>query len=286
MEQGHDMQGKAAWSSDCEISIRNRHLTQGLDDVALRIVNITPPMTASPSHHPRTQDTTLRQVKFSFTDIPPGKPLPGNTTGHIRIFNASRGPMIGGIRKVIIRFFGTWPTNLGTEFATNTEHRLTVEVTGSGVGRKEAQFTLAFSQETDKPVFDIRKVAPPCERATKCAQDTALLLNSANYACSFHAFWRSGAGELPSNESILEACFLLVKNRHEHPFADLDEYVPGKDYYAFFDFLKHDASNAGVYPAEGADYLEAAERWREIQGYPKPSSKSRLKMTVKRALES
>ena len=288
-EQGADLCGKPGWCMDCVISIHNRHPTQGLGDVTFRMIDITPPMKAAPSHHPRTQDATLRRVKFGFTDLPAPNALAGDQTGHIKIFQASKQIMFseaikeppGKSRFTILHFDGVWPEGVKTIFAPEGEYLLTVEVAGSGVGRKEEHFALSFPMELKQSVFWIRKVDPTCEQAKKCFRETAALLNSINLT-SFHAFWKCGAGQLPSSESIAEACRLLVANSHEDPFAGLEEYIPARDYYAFFDFLKHDASNAGMNFGEGNAYLEAAERWHDKQQYSKPSSDARLRMTFRK----
>lgn len=288
-EQGADLGGKPGWCMDCVISIHNRHPTQGLGDVTLRIIHIAPPMMAAPSHHPRTQDAMLRRVKFGFTDLPSPNALAGDQTGHIRLFQANKQIMFSeAIKKppgkstfAILHFDGVWPEGVKTIFAPTGEYLLTVEVAGSGVGRKEEHFALSFPVEVNKPVFWIRKVDQTCEQAKKCFRETAALLNSINIP-SFHAFWQRGAGQLPSSESIAEACRLLIANSHEDPFAGLEEYIPARDYYAFFDFLKHDASNAGMDFGEGNAYLQAAERWHDKQQYSKPSGDARLRMTVRK----
>ena len=288
-ELGHDLLGTPGWCLDCVISVHNLHPTQGLGDVTFRIIGLTPPMVAEPAHHPRTQDTTLRRVQFGFTDLPARNALAGDQTGHIRIFQAFKHLLFseaikeppGKTTKTVLVFDGVWPNSLEKEFAPSGEYLLTVELTGSGVGRKEEHFALSFPLEVNKSVFRIHRVDPKCKQAIRCFQETAALLNSINIP-SFHAFWRSGAGQLPSSESIAEACRLLVKNSHEDPFAGLEEYLPARDYYAFFDFLKHDASNAGVDPGEGIAYLEAAERWHDKQRYSKPSSDARLRMTFRK----
>lgn len=288
-EQGADLLGTPGWCLDCVISVHNLHPTQGLGDVTFRIIGLTPPMVAEPAHHPRTQDTTLRRVQFGFTDLPARNALAGDQTGHIRIFQAVKHLLFseaikeppGKTTKTVLVFDGVWPNSLDKEFAPSGEYLLAVELTGSGVGRKEEHFALSFPLEVNKSVFRIHRVDPKCKQAIRCFQETAALLNSINIP-SFHAFWRSGAGQLPSSESIAEACRLLVKNSHEDPFAGLEEYLPARDYYAFFDFLKHDASNAGVDPGEGIAYLEAAERWHDKQRYSKPSSDARLRMTFRK----
>lgn len=155
-EVGQDMEGKAAWSLDCEITIHNLHLTRPIDDVTFRILDITPPIKASPLHHPRTQDTTLRRVTFPFTDIAPGRALLGDQTGHVRIFNAVKHVLFSqGITTARVKFYGAWPDGLATEFAPEVEHLLTVEVAGNAVKRQEAQFRLLFSTDTAEPVVSI-----------------------------------------------------------------------------------------------------------------------------------
>jgi hypothetical protein len=288
-EQGADLRGKPGWCMDCVISIHNRHPTQGLGDVTFRVIGIAPPMMAAPSHHPRTQDAMLRRVQFGFTDLPSRNALAGDQTGHIRLFKANKQIMFseaikeppGKSRFTILHFDGVWPDGVKTIFAPEGEYFLTVEVAGSGVGRKEEHFALSFPMEINKSVFWIRNVDPSCEQAKQCFRETAKLLNSVNIP-SFHAFWQKGAAQLPSSESIAEACRLLIANSHEDPFAGLEEYIPARDYYAFFDFLKHDASNAGMNFGEGNAYLEAAERWHDKQQYGKPSSDARLRMTFRK----
>jgi hypothetical protein len=153
-ERGYDAQGKPSWRLDCEIKIHNLNLTQGVNDVRFRLLNITPPMPASPRHHPRTQDTTLRRVRYGFTDLSPGEALLGDETAHVRIFNATR-HVEGRDTVVHVNFYGEWPDNLGTAFAPEAEHLITVEVTGSGVRRREATFRMLFSAASTDPVLTI-----------------------------------------------------------------------------------------------------------------------------------
>lgn len=156
-ERGFDIQKKPAWCLDCEVTIHNLNPTQGVDDVRLRILSITPPMPASPQHHPRMQDTTLRRVSYEFADIPSGKALLGDQTGHVRLFNVTRHIQLsnGGKTVVHVTLYGEWPDNLEATFAPESEHLMTVEVTGSGVKKQEAKFRLLFSADSATPVFAI-----------------------------------------------------------------------------------------------------------------------------------
>jgi hypothetical protein len=158
-ERGFDMQGKPPFCLECIVSVRNLHPTQGIDEVFLRLLDIDPSMVASPIYLPRTQDTTLRRVRFHFDDIPANAVLKGSQTAHIKIFEATRPIAAKGLEDIHLRFYGTWPDNSKTEFVPQLEHVITVEVTGSGVKGQEAQFILSFSPESDNPVFSVRKVA-------------------------------------------------------------------------------------------------------------------------------
>jgi hypothetical protein len=166
-EMGHDQLGTPGWCLDCLISIHNRHPTQDLTNVTFRIIGITPPMVARPAHHPRTQDTMLRRVEFAFTDLACRNVLAGDQTGHIKIFQAAKHVLFseaikeppGKITETVLVFDGLWPNNLKNEFAPAGEYLLTVEVTGSGVGRKEERFIVFFPTEFATPVFTLTKFA-------------------------------------------------------------------------------------------------------------------------------
>ena len=155
-EVGKDIEGKAAWSLDCEITIHNLHPIQAIDDVTFRIISIAPPMKASPAHHPRTQDTTLRESDFPFTDILPGKALLGDQTGHVRLFNAVKHIIFLKAPPGPCQVLWCGPDSLGTEFVPEREHLLTVEVAWEAQLRdKRRNSRMLFSTDTAEPVFAI-----------------------------------------------------------------------------------------------------------------------------------
>ena len=65
----------------------------------------------------------------------------------------------GKLTEVFLVFDGVWPDNLKREFAPVGEYLITVEVAGSGVGRKEETFRFLFSPELDEPVFTVEKLS-------------------------------------------------------------------------------------------------------------------------------
>ena len=234
-ERGHDLHSKPAWSLDCEISVHNLHPTQGLDDVRLRILSVSPPMVASPAHHARTQDATLRRIRFAFTDIPADKPLLGDQTGHVRIFNATRHIKFSESRsEVWLRFSGTWPDNMGRQFVPDAEHLLTVEVTGSGVGRQEGHFQITFSTDPHKPVFVVTRLIDLPDFAVR--KRRAIYESVAEKLATFPPVQFAGlkclqdarADTLEDNNDLVWVCDNLVRDGYEHPFYYFDEHVPSK----------------------------------------------------------
>lgn len=239
-ERGFDIEGKPPWSLDCDISIHNLNPTQSIDDVRLRILSVTPPMVASPAHYPRTQNTTIRRVQFYFTDIPLDKPLLGDQTGRVRIFNAARRVKFSeGITDVRVQFYGAWPDNLKAEFVPQAEHLLTVEVTGSGVRKEEAHFHISFSTHSENPVFAITRISDIPDFAIRKRRAIYKMV-AANLA-KIHPIQFGGlkclqdarADTLESNDDLVWVCDNLVRDGYEHPFYYFDEYIP-KDHWLVF----------------------------------------------------
>jgi hypothetical protein len=243
---GFDMKGKPAWSLDCEISIRNLHPTQGITDVTLRVLDIGPPMKAVPAHYPRTQDATLRRVHFSFIDIPSGKSLLGDQTGHVRIFKAARRIVFSESKtEVGVTFYGKWPQGLKAEFSPQAEHLLTVEVTASGVKKQEAHFQLAFSTDLKEPVLTVCKIKDVADFAVRKRQAmyetvaaklaTAPPIQFAGLKCLQEA----RAETLENNDDLLWLCDNLVRDGYEHPFYYMDV-VPRAEWLIFLTEARKD----------------------------------------------
>ncbi|MEY2563754.1 MAG: hypothetical protein QOH88_1947 [Verrucomicrobiota bacterium] len=238
-ERGFDKEGKPAWSLDCEVSIRNLHPIQGISDVTLRVLSVSPSMMALPSHEARTQDTTLRRVHFSFTDIPLGKPLLGDQTGHVRIFGAARRILFSESKTAVgVKFYGKWPEGLKTEFTPEAQHLLTVEVTASGVKKQEAHFHLGFSAELKDPVLTVIKLQNIADFAIRKRQSiyetvAAKLANTpAVQFAGLKCLQDARADTLEQNDELLWVCDNLVRDGYEHPFHYMDV-VPQKGWLTF-----------------------------------------------------
>jgi hypothetical protein len=307
-EMGNDLRGTPGWSLDCAISVHNLHPTQGFNDVRLRILSITPPMTAMPSHHPKTQDAVVRCVQFGFNDIPAGKALAGDQTGHVILFRAEKYIQFSG-RIVFLTFNGAWPDNAKTAFAPEGQYLMTVEVTGSGVRAKTEQFEITFCAEGDGPVFTIRKGGassgrPPVlteehrhqawekdqeargisvhlpRKREQCLMDAAQLLKSPSEVLwSFNAICRANIDQLDTNDDVVWVCDELAARGYDHPFFGLDDNVPKKDWREFVREAK-----LRVTTDTTGEYVRLGEKWWELKKYPRPSVQSgsllRLKMRL------
>ena len=298
-QRGFDSDNRPPWSLDLQIAVRNRHLTESIDDVTVRILDISPVMVAYPRHKPRTQDATLRRIQFQFDDIALGKPLLGGQAGHVRILHATKFmkfmEILEGVpsnTEVHVSFLGKWPDSIEkTEFiAAEIEYVLTVEVAGRGVQCQSAQFVLRFSSERRDPVMRIEKIEPAPtsikndqaiarEECLDCA--TKVLKKYGKAVESFYAICACDISKLRNNEDVIWVCDQLKLHHHEHPFELVESYVPRHDW---LDFIKW----AGRMPFQtltrGADYLQAAEDWRIEHNYPDPPDDIHVRVTMLKTL--
>lgn len=129
---------------------------------------------------------------------------------------------------VRVNFFGSWPDNLGTEFAPEEEHALTVEVTGSGVKRHEAKFRLLFSSDLKQPVLRIVPIDLPPLTASRLAaieklvDETVHLIRNDKIQFTLYALQKAGAGNLQSEPEFLVARDAIIQRNHVDPIKNLD----------------------------------------------------------------
>src|SRR6266496_1253660 len=86
---GWKITGRPVFDADCILRIHNPNPTQGIDGVEFRLLSIQPALVSFRGFDPTTDDTKLRRLRFSFTDID-GKTLKGDQTGDNCVLAATR----------------------------------------------------------------------------------------------------------------------------------------------------------------------------------------------------
>jgi hypothetical protein len=156
---GRKITGQAVVDADCILRIRNPNPIQGIDGVEFRLLSIQPELVSLRGFDPTTDDTKLRRLRFSFTDID-GKTLKGGQTGDVCVLAVTRNfAAEESLKNIIIELGGKRTNDTRNKFIPATiDHILTVEVTANGLPRTESQFHIFFSVKSDEPVFTITKL--------------------------------------------------------------------------------------------------------------------------------
>lgn len=117
------------------------------------------------------------------------------------------------------------------------------------------------------------------EKVEECVNRACEQLQNDSLQCfwSFNAICIADAHKLATNEQLIRVADQLEKNGHDHPFEGIEDYVPRKDW---LEFVKTAMRRPDIKAKRSGDYLWLAEQWPTIKGYPAPTERIPLKLTV------